>query len=204
MSEYKGQETVPCIICGEPTPMLGTQLCNRCWELKNRIEMDKELAAKILVNVYKSNNLHEGDEAVSFFHGFLEGQTQARARVFKATEKRRDELSEKFEELQGKAEDLTDVVQDCPISGGNMCVRTYKKKPIVIQALQWTGLNHTEMLGFTNASVTILNDSDLFVETLEGRMHANPGDYIIRGVRGEYYPCEKSIFEETYEEVFEV
>jgi hypothetical protein len=86
MSEYKGQETVPCIICGEPTPMLGTQLCNRCWELKNRIEMDKELAAKILVNVYKSNNLHEGDEAVSFFHGFLEGQTQARARVFKAIE----------------------------------------------------------------------------------------------------------------------
>ena len=39
---------VPCTICEEPTPYLGTKLCNRCWELKSRIEMDPEIARKIL------------------------------------------------------------------------------------------------------------------------------------------------------------
>ncbi len=61
--------------------------------------------------------------------------------------------------------------------------RKYIKKPVVVEAYQ------TPM--------------DMVVETLEGRMHANAGDYIITGVRGEQYPCKKDIFEETYELVEE-
>ena len=44
----RDRETVACSICGTPTPMLGTKLCDRCWELKTRIEADPELAQKIL------------------------------------------------------------------------------------------------------------------------------------------------------------
>jgi NMD protein affecting ribosome stability and mRNA decay len=41
-------EMIPCTICGKPTPMLGTKLCNRCWELRSRILADPELARKII------------------------------------------------------------------------------------------------------------------------------------------------------------
>ncbi len=59
----------------------------------------------------------------------------------------------------------------------------YKKKPVVILAYQ------------TNVRMEI--------KTLEGDMVANPGDYIIKGVKGEIYPCKPDIFELTYEEVME-
>lgn len=45
------EETVPCRLCSAPTPMLGTKLCDRCWELEMRIERDKALAIKILENL---------------------------------------------------------------------------------------------------------------------------------------------------------
>lgn len=46
-------------------------------------------------------------------------------------------------------------------------------------------------------------DKDLYIETLEGRMHASPGDWIITGVNGEKYPCKPDIFAKTYELVSE-
>lgn len=46
-----GQETTECTLCGQETPMMGTKLCDRCWELKSRIEADPELAKKILNEV---------------------------------------------------------------------------------------------------------------------------------------------------------
>jgi len=48
MEDDFGQEIIPCRICGTPTPMIGTRLCDRCWELEHRIESDPELATKIL------------------------------------------------------------------------------------------------------------------------------------------------------------
>ena len=42
------KRTIPCRLCGQPTEMLGTKLCNRCWELETRITMNPELARKIL------------------------------------------------------------------------------------------------------------------------------------------------------------
>ena len=78
----------------------------------------------------------------------------------------------------------------------------YRKKPVVIDALQWTGTmtNLAEMAAFTNDEVFV-NDGKLEIDTLEGTMTASKGDYIIKGVHGEFYPCKPDIFELTYEKV---
>lgn len=82
-------------------------------------------------------------------------------------------------------------------------VKKYVKKPVVIEAVQWTGLNMTEIADFTsNGKRYIEFDGDVCrIQTLEGVMTASTGDYIIKGVKGEFYPCKPDIFEETYEEV---
>ena len=64
-----------------------------------------------------------------------------------------------------------------------MNVKKYKKKPVVIEAYQ--------------------TDIELDIETLEGTMHANVGDFIITGVKGEKYPCKPDVFWQTYAEVSE-
>ena len=87
----------------------------------------------------------------------------------------------------------------------------YRKKPIVIEAVQWNGLNLEEIKKFVGDSL-IYNISDaawevgkgapavhIEIKTLEGTMIAKAGDYIIRGVNGEIYPCAAKIFEKTYE-----
>lgn len=83
----------------------------------------------------------------------------------------------------------------------------YCKKPVVIEAVQWKGDNFNEikqMLKNTDENRVIMPHSNedgdsLLIVTLEGEMRANKGDYIIKGVKGEIYPCRKDIFEETYE-----
>ena len=83
-----------------------------------------------------------------------------------------------------------------------MKVRAYRKKPVTIHALQWVGTldNMVAMAEFTGDE-TFVNDGKLEIDTLEGTMTASVGDYIIKGVKGEFYPCRKDIFEETYYEV---
>ena len=76
----------------------------------------------------------------------------------------------------------------------------YRKKPVVISALQWTGTNLVEMCMFTE-NETFVNDGKIEIDTLEGTMTASVGDYIIKGVHGEFYPCKPDIFELTYEKV---
>ena len=78
----------------------------------------------------------------------------------------------------------------------------YRKKPVVIEAVQWTGKNITEVLDFMdwrNAAHDAV--SGLTIRTLEGNHHASPGDFIIKDVNGEFYPCKPDIFEKTYEKV---
>lgn len=79
----------------------------------------------------------------------------------------------------------------------------YRKKPVVIDAIQWTGDNYAEIFEFTEgkAYLSSSHSSTLIVETLEGNMVAEKGCYIIRGVNGEYYPCQEDIFNKTYEPV---
>lgn len=84
----------------------------------------------------------------------------------------------------------------------------YRKKPVVIEAVKFTGKNHEELRAFCPC-IQISYDGntegvvDATIVTLEGIMEASPGDYIIRGVKGEFYPCKPDIFTETYEPVEE-
>lgn len=82
----------------------------------------------------------------------------------------------------------------------------YRKKPVVIEAIEFKGFdNIEEVQEFMRGNVRIQFppecDIVLLIETLEGVMVANVGDYIIKGVKGEYYPCKAEIFHKTYEEV---
>lgn len=82
-------------------------------------------------------------------------------------------------------------------------VKKYKKKPVIIEAVRWTGSNFAEIKRFMGDTVIAFNEESfkLSVKTLEGVITASPYDYIIKGVQGEFYPCKPDIFEETYEEV---
>ena len=81
-------------------------------------------------------------------------------------------------------------------------VKTYIKKPIKIEAIQWTGENVLEVKDFVTSGAEYLEDENVIViHTLEGDMKAILNDYIIKGVKGEFYPCKENIFKETYEEV---
>lgn len=80
----------------------------------------------------------------------------------------------------------------------------YRKKPVIIEAMQWTGKNFDRIVMFCNKIKSACTyTEELVIETLEGNMTASKGDYIIRGVKGEFYPCKPDIFEATYEEVNE-
>jgi len=81
----------------------------------------------------------------------------------------------------------------------------YRKKPVVIEAYQLPPIDEDapdgliEWLGGSSRAITSERDGTLAIETLEGTMTAQPGDWIIKGVQGEYYPCKPGIFEQTYE-----
>jgi hypothetical protein len=77
----------------------------------------------------------------------------------------------------------------------------YRKKPVIIDAVLFDGtLSCVEQLGAYQGSVSQeLTGNTVQIETLEGTMTANIGDYIIKGVKGEIYPCKADIFEATYD-----
>ena len=77
----------------------------------------------------------------------------------------------------------------------------YRKKPVVIEAEQWTGTRRGLSQPFADAVYSANSDGVGFIATLEGTHECRPGDLIIRGVKGEFYPCKPDIFAMTYEEV---
>lgn len=78
----------------------------------------------------------------------------------------------------------------------------YRKKPIVIEAVQFNGTNHHQLADWSSEAVQLTDkDTIMLIKTLEGDMIATVGDYIIKGVKGEFYPCKPDIFNATYEEV---
>ena len=86
-------------------------------------------------------------------------------------------------------------------------IKKYRKKPVVIEAVQWTGDNVVEVSKFVGVDLLVHEDfidndiKNLEIKTLEGTHTASKGDFIIKGVKGEFYPCKLDIFEQTYEEV---
>lgn len=77
----------------------------------------------------------------------------------------------------------------------------FRKKPVVIEAFQWTGNERPHDWPAWATKVALLDGHDMVVETLEGRMKASLGDWIICGVKGEQYPCKPDVFFATYEPV---
>ncbi len=77
----------------------------------------------------------------------------------------------------------------------------YRKRPVVIDAIQWTGKNLGDVLGFMG--VIHVEGGELKIVTPEGIMTASIDDWVIKGVKGEFYPCKPDIFEATYEPVEE-
>lgn len=81
----------------------------------------------------------------------------------------------------------------------------YRKKPIVINAVQFTGKSH-EIIDFEDSFKAVyapntitVTATNFLVHTLEGTMEGRINDWLIRGVKGEFYPCKPDIFEATYE-----
>lgn len=83
--------------------------------------------------------------------------------------------------------------------------KQYRKKPVVIEAMRWMGNNWPEITEWHEGSLpnTFISFEldELKIKTLEGVMTADLGDWIIKGVRGEFYPCKDEIFKATYEPV---
>lgn len=77
----------------------------------------------------------------------------------------------------------------------------FRKKPVVIEAIRWGGDNWDEIEKWCPYGLSCMNGRDIIIDTLEGKMIANIGDWIIKGIKGEFYPCKPDIFEKTYEVV---
>ena len=92
----------------------------------------------------------------------------------------------------------------------------FRKKPVVVEAVKWTGENLFEIIAFISEKPKldhnvssdmwdsyrdIVKRDGLIIRTLEGQHVASIGDWIIKGVQGEFYPCKPDIFEATYESV---
>jgi hypothetical protein len=84
----------------------------------------------------------------------------------------------------------------------------YRKKPIVVEAMQYTVESRNDIIKWIGSGVqaTAIDDDgaeydllNLRIHTLEGVMRCDVGDYVIKGVKGEFYPCKPDIFERTYE-----
>jgi hypothetical protein len=80
-------------------------------------------------------------------------------------------------------------------------VAQYRKKPVVIEALRWDNVkpNCTAMYEFLGDSGCLRIDGTLEIATLEGVMRCDVGNWVIKGLAGEFYPCKPAIFEASYE-----
>lgn len=74
----------------------------------------------------------------------------------------------------------------------------FRKKPVVIEAVQYDGKNYSKVYDFCR--LIISDRGVVLIPTLEGRMTVSVGDWVIKGVKGEFYPCKPDIFEATYSE----
>lgn len=85
-----------------------------------------------------------------------------------------------------------------------MKLKKYRKKPVVIEAIQYNGENCEELEEFTGIRMFhFWEDDAIEIPTLEGNHKCSVNDFVIKGVKGEFYPCKPDIFEATYEEVID-
>lgn len=81
-------------------------------------------------------------------------------------------------------------------------IKKYRKKPVEIEAIQFSGWNYGEIFDWINDNINsvqpICYKETIQINTSEGVMTASVGDYIIKGIKGEFYPCKPDIFRERY------
>jgi hypothetical protein len=86
-------------------------------------------------------------------------------------------------------------------------VKKYTKKPLVVEAVIWDGSNRSEIFQFCSLSYFNYefgsSDPKLMIQTLEGPMSASVGDYIIKGIKNEFYTCKSDVFKLTYDSIEE-
>ena len=87
--------------------------------------------------------------------------------------------------------------------------KKYKRKPVIMEAIQYDGTEEmADKISAEDGFSGVLDYrtgkfGDFYVYTLNGKVKVRKGDYIMRGIKGEYYPCDPHIFNETYEETEE-
>ena len=79
-------------------------------------------------------------------------------------------------------------------------IKTFVKNPVKVQAIKYTGNNFDEISSFNNGNI-FQYDEKVVIKTHAGYRYIEKGDWIIRGIKGEFYPCKSYIFEQAYEEV---
>lgn len=82
----------------------------------------------------------------------------------------------------------------------------FRKKPVEITAVRWDGTEsrQRDIVRWANGQISGWHDEAgyfLRISTLEGELRVSPGDWVIRGIKGEFYPCKPDIFEATYEPI---
>ena len=77
----------------------------------------------------------------------------------------------------------------------------YRRKPVEIEAIRWTGDNLIEVLAFCPKAHYEHMSQMLVIKTLQGKMYVDEGDYIIKDLEAEFYPCRPSVFRAMYEEI---
>ena len=89
-------------------------------------------------------------------------------------------------------------------------IKKYIKKPVTIEAIIWDGSNEIEIMKFVGAHCCFSTQhtingtvTNLIINTLEGDHYASVGDYIVKGIKGEFYPVKPDIMKLTYDEVTE-
>ena len=80
-------------------------------------------------------------------------------------------------------------------------MQKFRKKPVVIEAIQWDGTNTATILSWIDHTHARVQEGYLVIPTLEGPHMASQGDWIIKGIKEEFYPCKPDIFQATYETV---
>lgn len=83
-------------------------------------------------------------------------------------------------------------------------VMKVRKKVVEVEAVQWTGENLGEIVDFCGDRLFFIEGKQhtfLYIDTLEGSHVCSLNDYIIKGIKGEFYPCKPDIFEATYERI---
>lgn len=103
-------------------------------------------------------------------------------------------------------------VEDSHFYSEENVAKRYVSRPVVIEALRYDGTRGsggdvvewvTQSVPPGSIGISVLDIDALYIETLEGRMKVSPGDWIIRGTRGEFYPCKPDVFEVKYAAVEE-